>query len=539
MRIKQSSTAVIDNDSLLDMYVKIKNRFKRTSFLESLGNTNLDTSRYTIIGVIAKKQLVMYTDRCLMTDFSDGSKKEVDFLEVIDQFVNVHTIPGVESSPIQLGSIGYMGYELKHYFEKLDKSLKKDFKGPDGCLVKYSVLYVVDKIEEKAYWVFEDSIGDEYIEELEKLVDKETEFKVEKFNVLGDVHADFTKEEYLDMIRKTREYIAAGDIFQANITCRFHGKYVGDPFALYVHLRKTTPNPFFAYLDYEEPIISTSPERFFKIQDDKIFSYPIKGTIECEIDGVDQKDTLLNSEKDYAENVIITDLIRNDIGYVCKQGSVKVDALCAVKRFNHIYHLESIIEGELKDDVGMGDVLRANFPGGSITGAPKIRCMDIIEELENTQRGPYTGAIGFWGENGYVDTSIGIRIVYFDSDSFYLHAGGGITYASDPESEYEELMTKAVSLVNALREFNILKEHREKIDRLDRVFLQTLNDRLEVVKEVGRIKRKYGISVMQDGRVKEMLEKRKKMCTEFENIPEEFVEEIFTNIVEVAMAMER
>lgn len=539
MRIKEVYTALVDDDSILDMYIKLKNRFKLTAILESLGVKNSDTSRYTIIGVIAKKKLVMYTDYCVLTDFSEGSEMKVDFADVVNQFSNVHTVIGTDSSPLQLGSIGYLGYELKHYFEKLDKNLKKDFKGPDGCLVNYSVLYVVDKIEGKAYWIVEDSVSDGFIEDLEKIIHSEEFFESEKFEVLGDVLADFTKEEYLDMIKKTRDYIAAGDIFQANITCRFHGKYVGNPFELYVHLRKTTPNPFFAYLDFKQPIISTSPERFFKIQNNKIFSYPIKGTIECEIDGVDQKDTLLNSEKDYAENVIITDLIRNDIGYVCKQGSVKVDALCDVKKFNHIYHLESIIEGELKEDTSMYDVLKANFPGGSITGAPKIRCMNILEELENTQRGPYTGAIGFWGENGYVDTSIGIRIIYFDSDSFYLHAGGGITYASDPESEYEELMTKAVSLINALKEFNILKEHREQIDNLDRIFLKTLNDRFEVVKEVAKIKRKYGISVMQNGRVKELLEKRKKMCIEFENIPEEFAEEIFTNIVEVAMTIER
>lgn len=539
MKIQENHMIDENFSNVLDIYSKLKAKYKNTSILESLGDINEDTSRYTIIGVIAEEQLIIYGQNCMYKNFEKLIESNVNFLDVIDKFVHVQKVEGICSTPLQLGTIGYLGYEMKHYFEKLDKTLKKDYKGPDGCLVKYSVLNVIDKIEKKSYWVMKDSIDSSLINDIEDYVKKDIKIEREKFNVLGDTVSDFTKDEYINMIKKTHNYIGQGDIFQANITCRFNGKYIGDPYELYIYLRKTTPNPFFAYLDFEHPVISTSPERYFKIQDNEISSYPIKGTIECIIDGKDQKETLRNSEKDFAENVMITDLVRNDIGCVCKQGSVHVSDLCGVKRFNHIYHLESIVKGELRDNVTFSDVLQSNFPGGSITGAPKIRSMDIIEEIENTQRGPYTGAIGFFGESGYVDTSIGIRIIYFDDEKYFLHAGGGITFASDPELEYEELMTKSISLINALKEFNILKKYRDKIDEMDNIFLKTLNNRFDLIKEVGEVKRKYGISIMQSSRVDEMIDKRKELCSKYINIPEDFVEEVFKNIIEIAMTIER
>jgi para-aminobenzoate synthetase component 1 len=219
---------------------------------------------------------------------------------------------------------------------------------------------------------------------------------------------------------------------------------------LYEQLRATTPNPFFALLDFPLPVISTSPERFFSVRGDRITASPIKGTCPCEIDSIDQRHWLEQSAKDRAENIMITDLMRNDIGRVSTKDSVQVDALCAVKRFNNVYHLESTVSGTLRPSVQLSDILRALFPCGSVTGAPKIHAMDIIEELETSRRGPYTGALGFFGSSGWIDTSVAIRIAYFASGRVYVHAGGGIVADSQPELEYKELMAKLSGISTCL-----------------------------------------------------------------------------------------
>jgi para-aminobenzoate synthetase component 1 len=519
------------------MYAKLRKLYKYTAILESLGDLDDETSRYTIIGVIPAERIIVNDDICIYEDLKSHKTKQVNFLEIVDEWINPRTIELGNNNLFQLGAIGYLGYNIKHYFEKLDRSLEKDNKCPDAYLVKYSLLNVTDRVSNKSYWIIDADMEQDVIKKTEEYLKQPIE-KSDSFKVHGDCKPDFKREDYLNIIEKTRDYIKAGDIFQANITCRFSGKCSGDSFELYTYLRTITPNPFFAYLDFENPVLSTSPERFLKIHNNSIWTYPIKGTAKCLIDGIDQKDILSNSEKNIAENVMITDLLRNDIGRVCVQNSVNVKSLCGLKKFNDLYHLESIIQGNLKKNITFSDILQATFPGGSITGAPKIRSVDIIEELELTQRGPYTGAIGFFGENGYIDTNIAIRTIYFDNENLYFHAGGGITIGSVPEDEYDELILKASNLMKGIENFNILKKYRAEIDKLDTSLMKLFDERFGIIKEVGKVKRQYDIPIMQDNRVNQVISGKVEMCNKYSNVPEVFVIKLYNEIINHSMSIE-
>jgi para-aminobenzoate synthetase component 1 len=438
-------------NDIIQLYSKVKTLYNDTSILESLNNPNTTSSRYTIMGVIPNEKLTILGTIAHLTNCANNTSIEVDYKKILNSWIK--PIANCSATAFQIGVIGYIGYEMKHHFEELVNYHKKDTNSHDLYLVKYSLLHITDNTLEKSYWIFDNSLTIDRVKSIITSIEN-TPIQVANFKSIDQIKHNFTKLQYLDSINKTINYIREGDIFQANITMRFQGKYSGTPFKLYETLRQTTPNPFFAYLDFEMPIISTSPERFFKIETNKIYTYPIKGTVKCEINGIDQKDTLLNSQKDRSENIMITDLLRNDIGKFCKQGTVNVTELCGIRQFNNIYHLESVIQGELKEKTTFYEILKAMFPGGSITGAPKIRSMDIIEELEYTSRDIYTGTIGFFGTEGFIDTNIAIRSIYFDDSNYYFHAGGGITTYSDPNEEYNELLLKIQKISETIASFN-------------------------------------------------------------------------------------
>jgi len=265
----------------------------------------------------------------------------------------------------------------------------------------------------------------------------------------------FTKEEYCKAVQKAKDYISAGDIYQVNMTQRFETKSLVPSWELYCKLRKINPAPFAAYLDLGEGVIvSASPERFIKIDGNFIETRPIKGTRprkENKEFNEKMKNELLNSEKDRAELVMIVDLERNDLGRVCEFGTVKVEELFRLETYATVFHLVSTIIGKLKPNYGFKEVIKATFPGGSITGAPKIRAMEIIEELEPVKRGIYTGSIGYLNLSGNLDLNIVIRTFIIKDDKTYFQVGGGIVADSEPEKEYQETLDKAKALIMALQ----------------------------------------------------------------------------------------
>ena len=272
---------------------------------------------------------------------------------------------------------------------------------------------------------------------------------------LPGVRSNFTRAGYLDAVARVIEYVFAGDIFQANLSQRLEAPLVGTPLELYDRLRRRNPAPFSAYLECGDLVVaSSSPERFLRVEPGgAVETRPIKGTrprgVGPEHDAALAR-ALVESDKDRAENVMIVDLLRNDLSRVCRPGSVRVPELFTIEHYATVHHLVSTVVGELAPEQGPLDLVRAAFPGGSITGAPKVRAMQIIAELEPTQRAVYCGSIGYLSVTGALDTSIVIRTCLVRGGNVYAQVGGGIVADSDPEQEYVETLDKARGLVAAL-----------------------------------------------------------------------------------------
>ncbi len=269
---------------------------------------------------------------------------------------------------------------------------------------------------------------------------------------------NLSREAYEKAVETVRDYIRAGDIYQANIAQRFVADLppAFDPFAFYRRLRATNPATFGAYLDFDRlTVASSSPERFLKLQGRAVETRPIKGTVRRDPDPARDAEVaaaLQANPKERAENIMIVDLLRNDLSRVCEAGSVQVPVLCGLESYAGIHHLVSVVTGTLRAEADALDLIQKTFPGGSITGAPKLRAMDIITEIEGDARELYCGAIGALGFDGSLDTSIAIRTVFMDERQAVLQAGGGVTLLSDPASEYEETLTKAARVFAAFEE---------------------------------------------------------------------------------------
>jgi para-aminobenzoate synthetase component 1 len=271
----------------------------------------------------------------------------------------------------------------------------------------------------------------------------------------GALRSSFTRRDYLAAVSRVREYIFAGDIFQANLSQRFEAPFAHDPWTFYRTLRRMNPAPFGAFFDVPgAPVLSTSPERFLRVSaDGHVETRPIKGTrargLGPEHDAA-LGQALTESAKDRAENLMIVDLMRNDLSRVCAPGTVRASELFALERYATVHHLVSTVVGNLAPDFDAFDLLRAAFPGGSITGAPKLRAMEIIAELEPSRRGVYCGSLGYWSTTGDMDTSIAIRTAVVRHGRIYFNAGGGIVADSDPEQEYQETLDKVRAFIDAL-----------------------------------------------------------------------------------------
>lgn len=366
-----------------------------------------------------------------------------------------------ELPPFIGGLVGYFSYDLSKDLEGIPQFFEDIV--PKYCFGLYNKVIAFDHVRQKTYLIVHEIDGfaidaNNELNDLEDLYSFAWENHLpdsttEKF-LSSKIKADMTKEEYFAMLHKARECILDGEFYEINLAQRFYGKlkpnYSGVD--LYNKLRTLNKAPFAAYLDFnylfmnDFKIFSASPERFLKVTENSIEARPIKGTIKRSTDYIEDKrlaDELANSEKDRAENIMIVDLLRNDLGKICKPRSINVSQLCGVESFTNLHHMVSVINGELLDDKSSFDIIPAAFPGGSITGAPKIRAMQMIEELEKSPRGVYCGSIGYFSFNGNTDLNIAIRTISIINDDLIFHAGGAITLDSDFEEEYKETLLKA------------------------------------------------------------------------------------------------
>ena len=385
-------------------------------------------------------------------------------LDYLQEELNKYKTINNTHLPFIGGAVGYLSYDLGNYIENLPRAAKDDLNVYDLYFGLYNYVIVIDHLEEKTYIATPDIDI-----EKEKSILEEVESRIINADKNGidsicyekkevepvKLNSNFTKDEFEKSVQKVKDYIRSGDIYQANLTQRFNGKTVLSSYELYRDLRNISPAPFGAYLNFEDfNILSNSPERFIKCIDRKIETRPIKGTRprgKTKEEDLNLQEELRSSEKDRAELLMIVDLERNDIGRISKIGSVKVPELFVIEPYANVNHLVATVVGEVEDGKDSIDVIKATFPGGSITGAPKIRSMEIIDELEPTQRNVYTGSIGYIGFNGDMDLNIAIRTIVKKDDDVYFQVGGGMTWGSNPSDEYQETLDKAKSIMKALR----------------------------------------------------------------------------------------
>ena len=376
-----------------------------------------------------------------------------------------HAIPPLPGLPIpQGGAIGYLGYELGQHLERLPSTGRDDVALPEMCLAFYDWCLVQQRSSGRAWIVATGLPGRDpraasrrlewALSRLRGLEANEQPAEDPRAWTAGGLRSNFERDRYLAAVETAKAYLVAGDIYQVNISQRFQGSLRGDSWQLYRRLRRVNPPLFGAYLGFpESTVMSVSPEEFLRLQGRQVRTRPIKGTRPRGATPAQDRElgvALTESVKDRAENLMIVDLMRNDLGRVCRVGSVRVPHLFGLEAHPTVFHLVSTVTGELEEGRDAVDLLRASFPGGSVTGAPKIRAMEIIDELEPHRRGVYCGGIGLLDFAGNLHLNMAIRTLVRAGDSFYFHVGGAIVFDSEPADEYEETIHKGRGLLRAL-----------------------------------------------------------------------------------------
>jgi len=364
---------------------------------------------------------------------------------------------GFDDLPFNGGAIGYFSYDLGRRIEKLPVIAADREDIPEMAVGIYHWAVIVDHLLKQTYLVSQ-LLDDSKIAELISVFSRPAPaITIEPFTVLAEPESNLSKQHYAQAFDRIKDYMLEGDCYQVNLTQRFSSPCQGDPWTAYCELRKINAAPFSAYLNFPAvQVLSSSPERFLQVNDQWVETKPIKGTRRRHHEtALDQAliEDLQNNPKDRAENVMIVDLLRNDIGKSCIPGSVKVPELFAIETYATVHHLVSTVTGKLSADKSAITILKSCFPGGSITGAPKIRAMEIIEELEPHRRGIYCGSIGYLGFDGNMDSNIAIRTLVHNQGEIRFWAGGGIVRDSVMEDEYQECFDKAAALLRLLKGF--------------------------------------------------------------------------------------
>ena len=361
--------------------------------------------------------------------------------------------------PVCAGLVGYLAYDLKRYIEKLPETASPDSALPEMHFGLYDALVLHDNQTNETYLVGSPVRGElaltERLDALESILTRECDTTFTEPRAAEPLRSNLPKEAYIEAAKAVCRYIYDGDIFQANLSQRFETRTRCDSASLFARLSEVNPAPFSAYIavDGDLAVLSSSPERFLKVDGALVETRPIKGTRprtgDAASDGAAVAD-LLASPKDNAELAMIVDLERNDLGRVADYGTVRVDEKRVLETYPTVFHLVSTVKARLHEDKDLVDLLEACFPGGSITGAPKIRAMEIIDELEPTARSVYTGSIGYIGFDGRADLNIAIRTILYEAGRVTFQVGGGIVADSDPEAEYQETLDKGRALACSL-----------------------------------------------------------------------------------------
>lgn len=440
-------------------FSKMLGAYRNIVYLHSAKLHN-ELAKYSYIGL---DPFSIYLSNTTYLDNSENVLNEI--LKQLNRF-KLKAVPKLP--PFQGGLAGYLSYDLARNFEKLPNLALEDCPTPRIAVGIYDLVISLDHLSKQA-WIISSGIPELEEDKRKQHAQRRLDWAAQEINQkyivsnptykclnLDAIQSNFTRDEYLKAVKKVMDYIRNGDIFEANLTQRFLCKLPKglSPFQLFQQLLIYNPSPFAAFINIGNIIIaSSSPERFIKIHNRTVETRPIKGTIRRgTTSDEDEKlaQQLLNSEKDNAENAMIVDLMRNDLSKICLPKTIEVEKLCGLESFETVHHLVSVIKGQLQSSINFIDILRATVPGGSITGAPKIRAMEIIDELEPTRRGAYCGNAFYYGFDGTFDSSILIRTFTIFQEEVRFQAGGAIVLDSDPEQEYEETLVKARPLIKTL-----------------------------------------------------------------------------------------
>ncbi|QPJ85513.1 aminodeoxychorismate synthase component I [Sarcina sp. JB2] len=455
-KIKEIKT----NVSSLNIYEVFSNK-KETIFLDS-SKEDSKFSKYSFIGINPFIKFTAYKNDIAILDYKNKTKKFIKgdpFLE-LEKLILKYKVNYPSKIPLVSGALGYFSYDIGRVVENILDTAINDVKVPDAYFLFYDNIIIFD-LEEKRTYVTSLGVLDsesESIEKIESLIKEKAKTEQKYFNVdiesKNIFYSNFEKSTYIDGVKKVKDYILSGDVYITNFTQRMWCYSNEDAFRIYSKLRQINKAPFSAFLNLDDfEIISSSPERFLNTVDKIVTTRPIKGTRprgKDKLEDEKNKLELLNSEKDKAELLMVVDLERNDLSKVCEKNTVKVTELFTLESYATVFHLVSEVTGKLKENITSIKCMRECFPGGSITGTPKIRSMEVIEEIEGIRRNIYTGSIGYFDFRGNCDFNIIIRTILKKGNKAYFGVGGGITIESEEVAEYEESLDKAKALMRVL-----------------------------------------------------------------------------------------
>mgnify|MGYP001422271869 FL=1 len=441
---------------------------EKDSFIFESVEKGFIKGRYTIFGKNPDKIWEFNNNNCKLfyknrsIKLKGNPKKNIE--KIIEDF-NFDIPKGLPSISSILS--GYFSYDVIRYIEKIPNSTKNDLNIPDSRILRPRNIIVHDNIDKKLYFVVnifnDEKINDfnkkfsqinKQIEEMVFLANYSSSITSQNINKLSKIKSNISKKKFINNVKKAKKYIKIGDIFQVVLSQRFECKLTKKPIEIYKKLRKTNPSPFMYFFNFNDfQIIGASPEILVRLRDNKITIRPIAGTRprgkNKKQDKFFEKD-LLKDKKELSEHLMLLDLGRNDTGKVSKINSVKVTESFKIERYSHVMHIVSNVEGSFNKKFTKFDTLLSGFPAGTVSGAPKIRAMQIIDELENTRRKVYAGGIGYFSANGDFDTCIALRTAISKNNKFYVQSGAGIVADSKPINEFKETVNKAKALIKAL-----------------------------------------------------------------------------------------
>ena len=454
-------------------YYKVENLYKfllaeKNSFIFESVEKGIIRGRYTIIGLNPDKIWDIRSNEITLNKNGKKTKIKSNPLKYINKLVREFKIDIPKELPSMASMlVGYFSYDIIRYVEKIPNKCRDDLKIPDVRLSRPKNLVIYDNLKKKIYYIeniYSDTkikdYSETYISILKKfelyenfcnikLPDQFT-FKENK----SVIKSNTSKNKFKLLVKKAKSYIKKGDIFQVVLSQRFERKINKSPIEIYNHLRKSNPSPFMFYFNYEDfNILGSSPEILVRLRNNEITIRPIAGTRpRGRSKSQDKKYVadLLKDKKELAEHLMLLDLGRNDVGKVCKINSVKVTEKFKVEKYSHVMHIVSNVTGKFNNQTSIFEALLSGFPAGTVSGAPKIRAMEIIDELEKNKRKLYAGGIGYFTPNNEFDTCIALRTALIKDDKFYVQAGAGIVADSKPEKEYAETVNKAKALMRAV-----------------------------------------------------------------------------------------